>query len=348
MHATHFHDDHEMIVRNRAWAYAPDSSGLFGLKNSIPDFDVVGATSLFTTVHDLAAWDRNFHDGRIGGRTALDRLHERFVLSSGDTIDYAHGLSIGRFRGARTVGHGGADAGYRSQFIRFPDHGLSVAVLCNFPSANPGGRAMRVAAAYLGDALEPVAAADDGTGAAAAQEPTARVPRADLERLAGVYRGETPNQVMRIWLVDDTLRAGGRRGPALRPLGDGRFEVLGEDVVATLRPYHDSVPGTLSAPGLGRLTRVGAHWDPTRDSIEPYVGRYYSAELDTEYRIEIDDEGGLVVRHRKLPQRPLEPAARDLFLAGGRVFAFRRDATGRVAGFTVSDGRVWNVAFERR
>lgn len=39
MEATHFHDDHQMIVRNRAWAYAPDPDGAFGLKNSIPDFE---------------------------------------------------------------------------------------------------------------------------------------------------------------------------------------------------------------------------------------------------------------------------------------------------------------------
>jgi CubicO group peptidase (beta-lactamase class C family) len=180
MQATHFHDDHEMIVRNRAWAYAPDTSGLFGLKNSIPDFDVVGATSLFTTVHDLAAWDRNFQDGRVGGRAAIDRLHERFVLNSGDTIDYAHGLSIGEFRGVRMVSHGGADAGYRSHFVRFPDQRLSVAVLCNFPAANPSGRAMRVAAAYLVDALAPIAGNEDGAAAARTTAPTVSLARSTI------------------------------------------------------------------------------------------------------------------------------------------------------------------------
>ena len=160
---THFHDDHNMIVPNRAWAYAPDEGGEFGLRNSIPDFDVVGATSLFTTVHDLAAWDRNFDTGRVGGRSALERLHERFVLTSGDTIAYAHGLSIGTYRGLETVGHGGADAGYRSNFLRFPGEGVSVAVLCNFPSSNPGGLARRVANVYLGDRFEDTAAESQGS-----------------------------------------------------------------------------------------------------------------------------------------------------------------------------------------
>ncbi len=103
---THFHDDHQMIVENRAWAYEPDKNGAFGLKNSIPDFDVVGATSLFTTAHDMSAWDRNFYTGTVGSKTALNRLHNTFILNSGDTLSYAHGLGIGEYRGLKTVCHG--------------------------------------------------------------------------------------------------------------------------------------------------------------------------------------------------------------------------------------------------
>jgi hypothetical protein len=206
---------------------------------------------------------------------------------------------------------------------------------------------MRVAAAYLADALGPVAANEDGAAQARTTGPTVSVARAHLERLAGIYKGETPNQLMSIWLVGDTLRATSRTGPILRPLGDGRFDVVGQNVVATLRPDSAGEPGFLDAPGLGRLTRVGAHWNADRDSLEPYAGNYYSEELGTEYRIETTN-GALVVRHRKLPEGRLEPAARDLFLQGSRVFAFQRDASGQVSGFTVSDGRVWNVGFERR
>ena len=38
-----------------------------------------------------------------------------------DTINYALGLSHGAYRDLPTVGHGGSDAGYRSQFLRFPE-----------------------------------------------------------------------------------------------------------------------------------------------------------------------------------------------------------------------------------
>ncbi len=341
MEATHFHDDHEMIVRNRAWAYAPDPEGAFGLRNSIPDFDVVGATSLFTTVHDMAAWDRNFYTGQVGGDAALGRLRQRFTLNSGDTIGYAHGWSTGSYRGLRSEGHGGADAGYRSDFVRFPDQRLSVAVLCNFPSANPGGRARRVAAVYLGDQME-----DPGTEAPAnPSAETVPMSREALEEFAGVYRGEIPTQMIRIRLDGDTLRADVGAPVALRPIGENRFDVVGQGVVVTFRVQAGGSV-QLDAPGQGRYDRSDA-WDPAESELEAFVGVYHSAELRTEYRLALE-EGVLWFHHRKLDSQRLLPTFADAFMIGGDAAVFTRDGTGRIDGFTLSDGRVRNVRFDRR
>jgi CubicO group peptidase (beta-lactamase class C family) len=337
MNDTHFHDDHEMIVPGRAWAYAPDPNGLYGLKGSIPDFDVVGATSLFTTVHDLAAWDRNFINARVGGREALTRMQERFVLNSGDTIPYAHGLIHGTYRGLRTLGHGGSDAGYRSQFVRFPDQGLSVAVLCNFPTSDPGTRANRVAEAYLDGQMQP-RPARPGAGA------TVPVPRPQLAALGGWYRGELPYQATRIRLDGDTLRLGVSGGPALRPLGEARFEVVGPGTVITLRPGTGGAPATMEG-ALGRAVRHDP-WEPSEADLAAIAGTYASKELGTEYRLVVEG-GKLVAKHRKLDDAPLTPALRDSFLLAGALAALTRDGSGRVTGFTLSDGRVWNVRFER-
>ena len=73
-----------------------------------------GATSLFTTVEDLARWLRNFETGEVGGKAAIESLATRGVLSSGKTIDYALGLANGKYRGAPAISHGGSDAGFRS------------------------------------------------------------------------------------------------------------------------------------------------------------------------------------------------------------------------------------------
>lgn len=347
MDQTHFHDDHETIVRNRAYAYAPDDDGLYGLKQSIPDFDVVGATSLFTTVHDLAAWDRNFYTGRVGGRDALARMEQQFVLNDGDTIDYAHGLSIGEHRGLRTVGHGGADAGYRSQFLRFPDQEWSVAVLCNFPSSNPGGLAYRVADVWLEDAYtEPAeVAATNGT---AEHDRWVDLPHSTLAALAGVYRDTDGFEVRRIELENDTLVAEVGPGYPLRPLGDDRFEIVGVGAIIELQPSRDGQPGTMTMedgddPDI--FVKM-PDWNPSADDLAAFAGTYHSDELGTDYRFEVED-GKLGFRHRKLQDDVLEPTFENAFMLRGRTLIFERDADGRVTGFRMSDGRVYDVAFER-
>jgi len=78
-----------------------------------------------------------------------DRRHRRGTLDGDRVISYAVGLAHGVYRGHATVGHGGADAGYRAEFLRFPEQALSVAVLCNFPSSDPDRLARAVADAYL-------------------------------------------------------------------------------------------------------------------------------------------------------------------------------------------------------
>ncbi|MHB1192261.1 MAG: serine hydrolase domain-containing protein [Longimicrobiales bacterium] len=332
---THFHDDHEMIVRNRAWAYAPDPDGLFGLKGSIPDFDVVGATSLFTTVHDLAAWDRNFITGRVGGPAALQRMQQRFVLNSGDSTTYGHGLTLGAHRGLRTVGHSGSDAGYRAQFLRFPDEDLSVAVLCNFPAANPGARALRVAEAYLEAVME-------ARPAVSVPQPV-DVPASELAEVVGVYRGALPDQVYMVRLERDTLRLGVGGGQPVLPLGGRRF--ASGSSVFTYHAGRADVPAQLEIPGAGRARRVDS-WAPSEADLREFQGVYASAELGTEYRL-VTEEGGLVARHRKLDPAPLTPTFRDAFRLRGASAVFTRDASGRIEGFTLSDGRVWNVRFRR-
>ena len=339
---THFHDDHNMIVRNRAWAYAPDDDGEFGLRNSIPDFDVVGATSLFTTVHDLAAWDRNFDTGRVGGRSALERLHQRFVLTSGDTIAYAHGLSIGTYRGLETVGHGGSDAGYRSNFLRFPGEGLTIAVLCNFPSSNPGGLARRVANVYLEDRfVESVAPSREGE-----ERATAPISRRELEALVGIYHTEAGDRVRSLSLEGDTLVIAGPGRFALRYLGDDKFEAEDSGRVVTIRPATGSRPGTLEFPPDFDPDRYQRRdpWSPSATELREFAGSYHSDELDTEYRLAIEGDG-LAIHHRKLEPITLEPTFRDAFRAGGRSLIFTRDSRGRVDGFRMWTGRVWGVRF---
>ena len=148
---SHFHDDYEMILKNRAYSYQAVENG--GFKHAVNNTTALGSSSLYSTVEDLAKWILNFDNTRIGEQTVIEQMHERGVLNNGEQINYALGLNLGEYRGLKTVGHSGSWRGFRSHLMRFPDQKLGVVILCNLDIFNPLGLAEKVADIYLSDVL---------------------------------------------------------------------------------------------------------------------------------------------------------------------------------------------------
>ncbi len=341
---THFHDDHETVVPDRAYGYRYWTDE--GWKISIPDFAIVGASSLFTTVEDMAKWDRNLRDGILGDDALYERFFDRGVLTNGDTLTYAHGIAVAPYRGQMTVGHGGADAGYRSNYLRFPELDVGIVSFCNFARANPGLYVRRVADIVLEDELDPVS--DDEE----AETPAIDTPRwaETFDALVGFYRDPRQDRPIHIWMHDDRARVQrgfGRNGAGVLvvPEGDDTFALLpGPDrmkvVMRAGRPAHLEIEGIRYEYIGPRVTDVDA---------APYLGTYGSEELGTEYRIEPGEgEAVIALVHRKRETRQLSAAFEDGFWTGGDWLTFERDANGRASGFTWSNGRVRKVKFVRR
>src|SRR5258708_204490 len=68
------------------------------------------------------------------------------------------GLILGEYRGQPTAEHNGANFGYRSEYLRFPQQRFSAIVLCNLSSAGTVGLAHQIADLYLQEDLAPVSA----------------------------------------------------------------------------------------------------------------------------------------------------------------------------------------------
>ena len=155
---SHFHDDHEMILKNRAYSYQAVENG--GFKHAVNNTTALGSSSLYSTVEDLAKWILNFDDTRIGEQRVIEQMHQRGALNNREQIDYAFGLNIGEYRGLKTVGHSGSWRGFRSHLMRFPAQKFGVVILCNLDTFNPLSLAERVADLYLVDVLGPVEASE--------------------------------------------------------------------------------------------------------------------------------------------------------------------------------------------
>src|SRR5258708_37606088 len=74
-----------------------------------------------------------------------------------DGSSYGFGLEIAKYRGLRTIGHGGGDRGVASYVGRYPEQGFAVALLCNLDNIGENGNAtgltQRIANIYLSDVL---------------------------------------------------------------------------------------------------------------------------------------------------------------------------------------------------
>jgi CubicO group peptidase (beta-lactamase class C family) len=131
MKNTHFHDDINRIVKNRASGYSPKNEG--GFRINMTQLEQIGTGSIYTTIEDFFKWDQNFYKNKLGlGQQSLIKMVERpGTLKNGKTIEYGFGLNVGTFHGLNLISHGGSFVGYRSYYMRFPDQRFSIVVLAN-------------------------------------------------------------------------------------------------------------------------------------------------------------------------------------------------------------------------
>ena len=221
MSHTHFSDDHLEVVPGRAESYSPDGDGGFARQPN--QLTALASSSLNTTIDDFILWMRNYETGEVGGEGVVNAMPQPGVLSDGEPLAYAHGLTVGEYRGLPNFGHGGSWAGYRTNFVRFPEQDLAIAVFCNVSDCDPAARARRVAEVFVGDEMgpepEPVGAAD------IADAPPATPTEAQLAEYAGRYRSPELDMTYEIVHADGGLLARHwRTGPtALAPAGEDAF-----------------------------------------------------------------------------------------------------------------------------
>jgi CubicO group peptidase (beta-lactamase class C family) len=342
MEHTHFRDDHAEIVKNIAYGYG-QKGNRFDL--NVPNFDTVGATSLLTTVEDLALWDENFYTARLGGEAIIKELQQPGRLDDGTAIDYAAGLVVTKYRGLKIVEHAGADAGYKAAMMRFPDQHFSVATLCNLASIDPGALNRKIADIYLASELASTEAAD-GDFITSPQPGPDR-----LAALAGVYVDPDDGiRVLRLHVEDGKLWGGGLdgKGYELRAISDTRFRYVVFQTELSFRQDETGAP-----TGFTARTKAGKSfqfsraiaYQPTSAQLEDFTGVFHSDEIDVPYEVIVKD-GHLAVRS-KAPDLPLLPVTTDLFVNGQNRIRFIRNAQGQVSGALLSTGRIRNFRFER-
>ena len=229
MRNTHIHDDLTRIVPNRAHGYALAPDQPYGFRILDPTVPIVGDGGVYTTIEDLALWNRNFDEPVVGGPAFLERVLERAVLANGDTLDYALGIRDGSYRGLRIVWHNGANAGYKADFTRYPEQDIAVFTLCNRRDLSPTVLGRRVAEVFLGHLMEPVQAREAPKQKSDEPKPLA-MSAGELAPYVGSYYAEELDATYAVRLDGDTLEIAvgdWLEGQQLVPVEPGVFQLGG-------------------------------------------------------------------------------------------------------------------------
>jgi CubicO group peptidase (beta-lactamase class C family) len=344
MKHTLFQHGYGNLVPGRASSYQPADGG--GYRYVAVDISTIGDGGVLTTAGDLALWDRNFYDGRVGGMDVVRRMQATSVLNDGKPIDYASGLFVHTYRGLRLVEHTGMISGYGALLWRFPDQHLSVVVLANASDVDIYLMARRIADMYL----DKVAGAEPAAPVVPAKvfKEIALDP-AQLDALVGYY-ALSPQSGITFTREDGRLMALGVGQPRIRAFAYGKRDFFARATDAQFTfdaPDKDGVVagGVLHRGGRDLPAKRGPRPMPREDELKGLEGEFYSDELHVLYTVAGKDgdvvltyPGGTVV---------LGFNGAGPYETGFGTIQYQCNAQGDCTGFTLGTARARNLQFTR-
>jgi CubicO group peptidase (beta-lactamase class C family) len=337
-----FRDDNTLVIKHRATGYDPAGGGF---RTNDAGIESVGSGNLWTTVGDLAKWDQNFYDEKLGKGLTNDLLSTG-KLNSGQALPYAFGLFVDEHRGLNRVQHGGAFAGFRTEMVRFPDQRLTVIVLSNLGSVNPTALANKVAELYLSDQMKP----DE----ASAETAVAKLSAEQLAAASGKYRDPRDGT---IWPFD--VSAGALKlsrfvpwGVKLEALEGQRFRTSGEFAGFEFEFLPPSDSGqrrvrVLTKDAAPQVFEAITPVELNAEKLTDYAATYCSDEADTEVTLSVDG-GKLFVQGDSIDRQALRPSVADEFIVNGGAIQFERDGSGQITGLRYSMPRIRRLWFARQ
>ena len=345
MKHTFFHERYSTLVPGRAQSYQPSADA--GYEAVALSYSTVGPTGLFTTADDLERWERNFDDARVGGKSLLARMQTPGKLDDGSALDYADGLFVGEYRGLRTVDHDGADAGFRSYALRFPDQHLAIVVLGNGADIQAVRLGQRIADIYLEGQLEarPAPVPDYSASAQVKIDP------ARLDALVGTYALDNGSAITFARENDHLVgwTAGDDR-MAFYPSGEREFFAK----LTNARFTFDAPGANGKSPGgtwqKNTRSRQATRIPPvefTDRERKAIAGEYYSDELHVLYTVSVKE--GSVVLHGPRGDIPLAPFEKDSSFGPWPfgLVRFQCPPQGACTGFTATEDRARDIPFTK-
>lgn len=130
--------DYFAIIPNRASGYAHKKDTLI---NADPMYAVRPSGGFHSTSSDMILWDKVLREKKIILKKENWELLWKPVINTSDKPGsksfYCFGWMVDEYNGHKVIMHSGANAGFRSCYVRYTDDGLSIIIMTNTEEANP-------------------------------------------------------------------------------------------------------------------------------------------------------------------------------------------------------------------
>lgn len=338
------------VIKNRALGYEKEGNGWrVGMYVGNERGSTGGA--ILGTAADLVIWNDALTSGRLGA-FVTGKLQEPARLNNGRKLTYARGLMVDSYGGGTKVSHSGSAAGYSAWLGRIPEHGLSLAVLCNSDEASASALARRVGDQFL-PAPDPKAAETTEAKSPATVAEGGGVTGADVSSKAGLFVGERNGEPLRLIVNNGKLGIPGLRAP-LTPITKDRFRNPSGDLFFMsqdefeLNFLSQDEFELKSMEGQTTRYRRAQPYAPTSTDLQAFAGRYASDEIGSAFRV-VPGKDGLVVHLEGSSGKGSEirPIYRDTFQVSRVTVRFLRDKDGKVVALDYSNPVVRNIKFTR-
>jgi CubicO group peptidase (beta-lactamase class C family) len=338
------------VIKNRALGYEKEGNG-WRVGMYVGNERGSSGGAVLGTASDLVIWNDALTSGRLGAFVS-EKLQEGAKLNNGRKLSYARGLMLDTTRGGRLVSHSGSAAGYSAWLGRLPEHGLSIAVLCNSDEASATALARRVADQFLPAPDSKAAETAEARSPAAVAEGTG-VAGVDLNSKAGLFVSERTGEPLRLIVNNGRLGIPGLRA-ALIPVTKDRFRnpsgdlsFMSQDEFELHFLSQDEFE-LRSMEGQTKRYRRAQPFAHTPVDLQSFAGRYASDETGSAFRV-VPAKDGLVFHLEGSSGKGSEirPVYRDTFQISRVTVRFLRDKDGKVVAFDYSNPLVRNIKFTR-
>jgi CubicO group peptidase (beta-lactamase class C family) len=113
------------------------------------------AGDLVSNVADLFKWHQALYAGKLLKKETLDKAFTPFILKDGTSTGYGYGWYVTDYNGVKSIGHGGAITGFRTNELYYPKEDVFIAILCNRDQAPVDELSLAISGLALGKVLQP-------------------------------------------------------------------------------------------------------------------------------------------------------------------------------------------------